>query len=485
MKNAEYWKKRAEILEDARHGEAEAYAAQIAREYDKYSARTRADIERWYQRLADNNGLSLAGAHKLLKAGELDEFHWDVEEYQKRGRENAIDQRWMKQLENASAKVHISRLEAAQTEMQQQVEMLAAGQERGMTRLLGDTFKKAYGQTAFELQKGIGVGFGIYGVDPRAVADIIRKPWTTDRRSFSDRIWTNKVELLARLQTDLTQAVMRGDNPKTLAAGIAKDFGTSKYKAERLVLTEAAYFSAQGQKDAYKELGVEAVEFVATLDHRTSAECRSMDGQIIAMKDYEPGVTVPPLHPFCRSTTAPWFDDDFTEVDYRASRDEAGKTVYEVPSDMTYPEWAETFMGGEKGVASTGKGSIIKAGQEESLLKKLPNAVSASTTQEKLQGYLLNSNHPVGGNKARVIRSVLGYHYQNWDVLADKIYIAVQDASVVRIMKTRYGVKYETHLLIEGEKGKSLLMRTIWQIDNESDIPRLVTITFDRRKGVK
>jgi hypothetical protein len=152
---------------------------------------------------------------------------------------------------------------------------------------------------------------------------------------------------------------------------------------------------------------------------------------------------------------------------------------------MTYPEWAEKFMGGKEDVASAGKGSIIKAGQEESLLEKLPNAVSASTTQEKLQGYLLNSNHPVGGNKAKVIRSVLGYHYQNWDVLADKIYRAVQDASVVRIMKTRYGVKYETHLLIEGEKGKSLLMRTIWQIDNESDIPRLVTVTFDRRKGVK
>jgi hypothetical protein len=66
------------------------------------------------------------------------------------------------------------------------------------------------------------------------------------------------------------------------------------------------------------------------------------------MKDYEPGVTVPPLHPYCRSTTAPWFDDDFTEVEFRASRDAAGKTAYEVPEDMTYPEWEEQFMGGRK-----------------------------------------------------------------------------------------------------------------------------------------
>jgi SPP1 gp7 family putative phage head morphogenesis protein len=154
--------------------------------------------------------------------------------------------------------------------------------------------------------------------------------------------------LLARLQTDLTQAVMRGDNPKVLAAGIAQKFGVAKHKAERLVLTETAYFNAQGQKDAYKEMDVEAVVFVATLDGRTSDVCRSMDGQIIAMKDYEPGVTVPPLHPFCRSTTAPWFDNDFTEVEFRASRDAAGKTVYEVPADMTYPEWEEKFVVGKK-----------------------------------------------------------------------------------------------------------------------------------------
>ena len=49
------------------------------------------------------------------------------------------------------------------------------------------------------------------------------------------------------------------------------------------------------------------------------------------MKDYEAGVTVPPFHVYCRTTTVPYFDDEFN-VGERAARDpETGKTYY-VPS---------------------------------------------------------------------------------------------------------------------------------------------------------
>lgn len=40
------------------------------------------------------------------------------------GEQNAIDGAWMKQLENASARVHISRLEALKLQLQQQAEVL-------------------------------------------------------------------------------------------------------------------------------------------------------------------------------------------------------------------------------------------------------------------------------------------------------------------------------------------------------------------------
>ena len=114
-------------------------------------------------------------------------------------------------------------------------------------------------------------------------------------------------------------------------------------------------------------------------------------------------------------------------------------------------------------------------------LGRMPNAITASTTQNKLQGYLVNRNHPDGKHKARVINSVLGYHYQNWDILSDKIYNAIQTADVTKITPTSYGMRYDIPIRIDGERGKSMILETVWQTDYCSNVPRLITSTFDKR----
>jgi SPP1 gp7 family putative phage head morphogenesis protein len=122
-------------------------------------------------------------------------------------------------------------------------------------------------------------------------------------------------------------------------AGIMR---TCKNNAARLIMTESAGISSMAHKAAYEELDVEWFRVLATLDKKTSAICRDMDGEIIRMTDYKTGVTAPPFHPWCRSTTVPHFDDNFGE---RAARGEDGKTHY-VLNDMKYPEWKEKFARG-------------------------------------------------------------------------------------------------------------------------------------------
>ncbi|MGL5379560.1 hypothetical protein [Clostridium sp.] len=46
------------------------------------------------------------------------------------------------------------------------------------------------------------------------------------------------------------------------------------------------------------------------------------------------------LHPNCRSSTLPYFDDD--EITTRFARDMNGKPI-EVDSNMTYEMWAKKF----------------------------------------------------------------------------------------------------------------------------------------------
>lgn len=58
------------------------------------------------------------------------------------------------------------------------------------------------------------------------------------------------------------------------------------------------------------------------------------------MSEYEPGLTAPPFHCWCRTTTIPHFDDNFGE---RIARGESGRQYY-VFDDMTYSDWKKEYV---------------------------------------------------------------------------------------------------------------------------------------------
>ena len=349
MKNSEYWKQRFEQLEAAQNKKGVDALAEIEQQYRQAQKQLEGQIARWYQRFADNNGISIAQARQYLKDSDLEEFKWDVWDYIKHGEENAIDGQWMKQLENASAKYHISKLEALKIQTQQSMETLFAKQLGTVSKTMGDVFQSGYYHTAYELQNGFKIGWDIAGLDQSQIEKVISKPWAVDGKNFSERIWQNKQKLISEVHNELTQNIMLGADPQKAIDSLAKKMGTSKSNAGRLVMTEEAYFSSAAQKDCFEELGVEQYEIVATLDSHTSEICRSLDGKHFPMKDFQAGVTAPPFHVYCRSTTVPYFEDDFGVIGERAARDEeTGKTYY-IPGDMTYQQWKETFVdGGDK-----------------------------------------------------------------------------------------------------------------------------------------
>ncbi len=340
-KNRKYWKKRFEILEESAIKKGADYYESLDRLYREAERRIESQISTWYQRFANNNNISLTEARTLLNSMELEEFKWSVEEYIKYGQQNAFTQEWMEELENASAKVHISRLESLKLQMQQELEVLYGNQLDGVDKLARDIYTDNYYHTAFEIQKGFNVGWSLHSIDNRLLDKVVSKPWTSDGRTFSDKLWTQKNDLITTLHTELIQAIMRGDAPDRAINTIAKEFKVAKSKAGRLVMTESAYFASASQKDCFNELDVEQFIIVATLDSHTSPLCQSLDGKVQDMKDFEPGVTAPPFHPWCRTTTAPYFDDD--DFGERAARDADGN-VYYVPSNMTYKEWASKYV---------------------------------------------------------------------------------------------------------------------------------------------
>lgn len=349
MKNSEYWKLRFEQLEQAQNGQGAAAFAEIERQYKEAQKQIEGQIARWYQRFADNNGITLAQARQYLKGAALKEFQWDVQDYIKYGQDNALMGGWMKELENASAKYHISKLEALKIQTQQSLEVMFSKQMGTVTGAMGDIFESGYYHTAYELQKGFNIGWDIAGLDQSQIEKVLSKPWAVDGKNFSERIWTNKEKLISELHDELTQNIMLGADPQKAIDSLAKKMNTSKQNAGRLIMTEEAYFSSAAQRDCFNDLDVEQYEIVATLDSHTSDICRSLDGKHFPMKDFQAGVTAPPFHVYCRSTTVPYFDEDFGDIGERAARDEeTGKTYY-IPDDMHYEDWKQTFVdGGDK-----------------------------------------------------------------------------------------------------------------------------------------
>lgn len=349
MKNSEYWKLRFEQLEQAQNGQGAAAFAEIERQYKEAQKQIEGQIARWYQRFADNNGITLAQARQYLKGVALKEFQWDVQDYIKYGQDNALMGGWIKELENASAKYHISKLEALKIQTQQSLEVMFSKQMGTVTGVMGDIFESGYYHTAYELQRGFNIGWDIAGLDQSQIEKVLSKPWAVDGKNFSERIWTNKEKLISELHGELTQNIMLGADPQKAIDSLAKKMNTSKQNAGRLIMTEEAYFSSAAQRDCFNELDVEQYEIVATLDSHTSDICRSLDGKHFPMKDFQAGVTAPPFHVYCRSTTVPYFDENFGDIGERAARDEeTGKTYY-IPDDMNYEDWKQTFVdGGDK-----------------------------------------------------------------------------------------------------------------------------------------
>ena len=247
----------------------------------------------------------------------------------------------MKELENASARFHISRLEAIELSIRNEFEKAYKIQDDKIRQNVLETYDDRYYRTCYEVQSKFGIGFDVSGVDTDKVKKLITKPWASDNKTFSDRVWTKKNEMIDTLRSQLIRTCATGGNIQdavnSMMSFVSKDVKNARYAATRLLQTETAFFSSVSEKKALKDLDVEQYEILATLDSKTSPICQEMDGQVFKLSEYEIGATAPPFHVNCRSTTCPHFDDEYGE---RVARDRAGNT-YMVPSDMTYKEWRE------------------------------------------------------------------------------------------------------------------------------------------------
>lgn len=114
------------------------------------------------------------------------------------------------------------------------------------------------------------------------------------------------------------------------------------------------------------------------------------------------------------------------------------------------------------------------------MTNQLPNAQKATIQAEKITRYLLNFDHEDGKTKAEFFVR-FGFDPDDWQVLERALLQHALENPVVGQMETTFGIKYTVEGGLNCPDGRRPGIRTIWQIDKDKDIPRLITAHPDRR----
>ena len=289
--------------------------------------------------------MSLADARKELDTRELRAFQLTLKEYIKLAKKKNLPQKYIKMLDKASIRARLDRSQELYIKTSRYVEELAKSQNLSMRSLLSEVYEDSVYKTAYEAQKLKGKFSTFKEVAKQDIETAVSKPWASDGKDFSQRIWENKAQLMNTLQTEMTRSFMIGEGVAPLINRIQKRFNVSFSNARRLVETETAYVQEKAMLDTYDALDVEQYQILAVLDLKTSDICRHLDKKVFDRKDAKPGITMPPFHCYCRSTTIPYIEGitDSQEVT-RAARDlSTGKTVF-VEGDLNYEEWYNKYV---------------------------------------------------------------------------------------------------------------------------------------------
>jgi SPP1 gp7 family putative phage head morphogenesis protein len=329
-----YWEERQVQKYLAGEKLVNEYYKGLIKSFEQAKKEIRSVINDFYFRYAAGNELTFEMAQKCLNKTELGELQEFIDLVNKHMGE------YNQKLVNMSIRARITRYQALEMQIDAILQQLYAIEYRYKgEELLKDIYSDAYYRTWFNIDQYHGFHAEFAQINPATVEELINYPF--NGANFSTRLWKQKDHLTQTLSESITTMLIQGKSPKALASEFAKKFNTKKYEAYRLLQTEGAFMVEQGTLAAYKEDGVDKYQILATLDMKTSEICRDEDSKIYNVDEAVTGVNYPPYHPFCRTTTVPYYED--AEPGTRAARDAEGNNIT-VPADMTYEQWKNKYI---------------------------------------------------------------------------------------------------------------------------------------------
>lgn len=319
--SADYWRKREERnLKSNLKKEAE-YDKEIERIYKDMLDATQKEIDAFYGKYADAEGITLAEAKKKVSQLDIEAYERKAKKYveaasKDRANTGKTNKRAFYFSKRANEEMRLYNL----TMKVNRLEMLKAN--IGLELIKGhaelETFMSEIlqGRTKGELERQAGI-LGKSIKNNAKLADTIVNA-SFKNATFSDRLWMYHDQMKADLSKLLQSGMIQGKNSRQLAKDLRKYYYGPEYlkngrkgavyNTERLMRTELARVQTEAQRQSFERNGFTEYTFIALAD--CCDICAEINGKHFKVKDMMPGENAPPMHPHCRCSTAAYEDSD-------------------------------------------------------------------------------------------------------------------------------------------------------------------------------
>lgn len=300
MNSKDYWRKRED--------EALKHYITDEKEYDKHIKKIYSDmldscqreINAFYGKYADKEGITIAEAKKRVSKLDIAAYERKAARYVK---DKDFSARANEEMRLYNAAMKINRLEMLKANIG--LELIAGTDE--LEKFMEGVLQ---GRTEEELTRQAGILGKTVKNNAQKAHAIVNASF--HNATFSDRVWMYQDLMKAELSKLLQSGMIQGKNPRLLARDLTKLFGTSTFNAERLMRTELARVQTEAQKQSFERNGFDEYEFIA--NSSCCEHCQDLDGKHFKVSKMMPGENAPPLHPFCRCSTAAYEDSkDYEE----------------------------------------------------------------------------------------------------------------------------------------------------------------------------
>lgn len=327
-RNRKYWADREAKALKHRITDEKQYDKQLEKIYSDMLDSVQREINAFYGKYADKEGITLAEAKKRVSKLDIEAYERKAKRYVKDaeldrkvngGKTNKQGYYFSPQAEEEmrlyNLTMKVNRLEMLKANIG--LELIQGHQE--LENFMADILQ---GRTEDELERQAGIlGKTIKNNAQKANA-IVNASF--HNATFSDRIWQYQTMMKADLSKLLQSGMIQGKNPRALARDLKKQFNTSTYNAERLMRTELARVQTDAQKQSFERNGFDEYMFIT--NGGCCDICAGLDGKHFKVSKMMPGLNAPPMHPHCRCSVAAYEDSEEYEawLDYLSK---GGKTV--------------------------------------------------------------------------------------------------------------------------------------------------------------